>query len=197
VTSCFNRAAVAEQRYVGRTVTSDLVAPTFSLADQFVAMATEYETVDEEVDFKDALLDFGAYLERTRAEGQGRRSGRAPCSHFWLLDSGAVVGTARVRHRLTPELQREIGHIGYDIRPSKRRLGYGSRLLSLTLRAARDLGLAEVLIVCDADNLASVALVERVGASFLEEVVSTRTALPIRRYSVALHDPALMVPKHE
>lgn len=166
-------------------MTLSLVAPDPQLATHFLAMAREYETSEDEIDFRDALTDFNTYLVRTHEEQRGLRAGRAPSFHFWLLDAADVVGTARVRLQLSPHLEREIGHIGYDVRPSKRGQGYGAKLFSLVLEAARELGVSPVYVVCDSHNTASVAIVERAGAQLLEEVLSNQTGAPIRRYSVA------------
>jgi predicted acetyltransferase len=163
-----------------------LVSPTDDLREPFLDMAREYVSTKDEIDFTDALVNFSTYLERTALEQRGLRAGRMPCSHFWLLDGPTVLGTSRVRHRLTPELQREIGHIGYDIRPSQRGRGHAPTLLRLTLDRARDLKLSGVWIICDTDNIPSVATAERCGASFHDELISERTGLPIRRYWTAL-----------
>jgi predicted acetyltransferase len=149
-------------------------------------MAQEYVGTKEQIEFVDALVDFASYVERTQLEQQGRRAGRVPCSHFWLLDGSLVVGTSRVRHRLTPYLEQEIGHIGYDVRPSQRGRGHGTTLSRLTLERARELGLTGVWIICDSDNQASVLVAERCGAALHEEVLSSLTDAPIRRYWAAL-----------
>lgn len=166
-------------------MTLSLVAPDPQLATRFLAMAREYEVGEAEIDFRDALTDFRSYLVRTQEEQRGLRAGRAPCRHFWLMDAADVVGTARVRLELSPDLEREIGHIGYDVRPSKRGQGYGAKLFSLVLEAAHELGVSPAYVICDSHNMASVAIVERAGARLLEEVMSSQTGAPIRRYSVA------------
>jgi hypothetical protein len=98
-------------------MTLRLVTPASDLREPFLDMAHENLGTEDEIDFTDALADFSTYLERTTLEQRGLRDGRMPCSHFWLLDGRNVVGTSRVRHSLTAELEREIGHIGYDLRP--------------------------------------------------------------------------------
>ena len=167
-------------------MTLRLVTPANDLREPFLEMAREYVDTTEEIDFPDALLDFSSYLERTSLEQRGLREGRVPASHFWLLDESTVLGTSRVRHSLTPELEREIGHIGFDIRPSERGRGYAPTLLRLTLERARELELPGVWIVCDADNFASMATAQRCGATFRDELISEWVGFPIRRYWVSL-----------
>lgn len=140
-------------------------------------MARGYAEREEQREFGDALVDFSAHLMRTEHERQGGREARVPCSHFWLLDGLLVLGTSRIRHRLTAALEREISHIGYDIRPTRRGSGYGSALLRLTLERAREQGL------CGVDRL---RLAERWGARLYDELSSDLTGGAIRRYWVAL-----------
>ncbi|MFF2483078.1 GNAT family N-acetyltransferase [Paenibacillus sp. NPDC058071] len=82
--------------------------------------------------------------------------GWVPDSTFWLTtDTGEVLGVVNIRHRLTPFLLNEGGHIGYGIRPSERRKGYATKLLQLALVEAKQLGIDKALVVCDESNVAS------------------------------------------
>ena len=53
------------------------------------------------------------------------------------------------------ELEEHGGHIGYGVRPSERRKGYGKQQLLLVLDAARQMKIPKVMISCDKDNIAS------------------------------------------
>lgn len=86
---------------------------------------------------------------------------------LWLIDRGEYVGQSSVRPELnTPYLITYGGHIGYSIRPTRRRQGLGKRLLALTLDRAEAMDLAQVLITCDADNLASKRIIEANGGQY-------------------------------
>ncbi len=62
-------------------------------------------------------------------------------SYFWPIeDDVRLVGVSRLRPRLTPALEIQGGHIGYDVPPSVRRKGYGTQLLRLTLPKAMKAG---------------------------------------------------------
>ncbi|WHY87353.1 GNAT family N-acetyltransferase [Neobacillus novalis] len=79
-----------------------------------------------------------------------------PDSTFWLVNEDKkVIGAVNIRHRLTDKLFNSGGHIGYGIRPSERRKGYASKLLSLSLEKAKELGIQKVLVVCDKGNIGS------------------------------------------
>ncbi len=66
-----------------------------------------------------------------------------------------IIGSIQLRHSLSPSLAESGGHIGYGIRPSERRKGYGRQQLSLALDVARDRGLSKVMITCNKANTAS------------------------------------------
>lgn len=86
---------------------------------------------------------------------------------LWLIDRGEYAGQSSVRPELnTPYLITYGGHIGYSIRPSRRGQGLGKRLLALTLDRAEAMGLDQVLVTCDADNLASKRIIEVNGGQF-------------------------------
>jgi predicted acetyltransferase len=88
---------------------------------------------------------------------------RVPCTYFWITDGDEFVGYLALRHRLTAWLLEEGGHIGYGVRPSRRREGHASRALALALEEAAALGLERVLITADDDNVASWRVIERAG----------------------------------
>jgi predicted acetyltransferase len=83
---------------------------------------------------------------------------------FWLVKNNQIIlGESRLRHSLTPALEAYGGHIGYVIRLSQRRKGYGTLILKLTLEKARAIGIQRVRVTCDTDNIGSARIIERNG----------------------------------
>lgn len=150
-------------------------------------MAEEY-FVSGDARYRPALEDFAAYLRGLLdgARGVGLPPGRVPYSTFWLASGRRLIGRSSVRHRLTPELEDEGGHVGYDIRPSERRKGYGTEILRLTLAEARRLGLQRALLTCDADNVASAKVIEKNGGRLQGQALSKRSGKLISRYWIEL-----------
>lgn len=67
-----------------------------------------------------------------------------------------IVGIIDLRHHINhPILSTWGGHIGYYVRPSERRKGYGKEMLRLNLLNAQKLGIKKVLVTCNKDNHAS------------------------------------------
>lgn len=164
-----------------------LIEPTGELWPEFLAMAEEY-SVSGDTRYQSALEDSAAYLRGLLdgARGVGLPPGRVPYSTFWLRSVRRLVGRSSLRHRLTPELEDEGGHVGYDIRPSERRKGYGTLILRLTLAEARKLGLSRALLTCDTDNVASAKIIEKNGGRLQDRAVSKRSGKLISRYWIEL-----------
>ena len=164
-----------------------LIEPTEKLKAEFLAMANEFLAAGDER-YNSELADFSGYLERlskqTRAENL--LPDRVPGNEFWLVSNNRVLGRSKLRHRLIPALECEGGHIGYDIRPSERRKGYGTLILKLTLEKAKDLGLSCVLLTCDADNVGSAKVIENNGGILSGRAVSERSGKPILQYWIEL-----------
>lgn len=142
-----------------------LVHPTVDLCDDFRALAEEFSAEGNDR-YGDAARDVPAFVEQCRDHAAGRNlpPDWVPQTTFWLVrDARTILGCSRLRHRLTEFLAERGGHIGYDVRPSERRRGYGTRLLQMTLPEARRIGLTRVLITADDSNVASWRIIERNG----------------------------------
>ncbi len=138
-----------------------------------------------------AFEDFSLLVRRLREQEQGKGipEGFVSSSTYWLLaEDSTILGVSNLRHRLTPKLQIEGGHIGYGIRPSMRGRGYGHHLLRLTLAAAREYEISEVLLTCNRENTASRAVIERAGGRFQDEEFVEAYGGVVRRYWI--HNPA-------
>ncbi len=93
---------------------------------------------------------------------------RIPGYRRWLWD-GEFCGVISLRWQAgTAELPPHcLGHIGYAVVPWKRRRGYATAALRLTLREARAEGLPHVIITTQPDNLASQKVILANGGEFL------------------------------
>ena len=76
---------------------------------------------------------------------------------------------ARDPAQLTPALHELGGHIGYVVRPSARRKGYATQMLTESLPFAAQLGIDPALVTCDVDNHASRKVIEAAGGELEDE----------------------------
>lgn len=103
-----------------------------------------------------------ALLADTR-EGTDRPAGRVPSTHLWWAEGQTFLGRVHIRHRLTPWLREEGGHLGYHVVPPFRRRGHARAMLAAALPVAAALGLECLLLVCDEANIASRKVIEGNG----------------------------------
>lgn len=132
--------------------------------------------------------DFDFYLDRVDKFplGIGLPDGFVPETVLWLVDDEEFIGEASIRHMLNYLLLRVGGHIGYVIRPSKRKKGYGKQILKLALATAKSLGIKKALLTCDETNIGSAKIIESNGG-ILEDAADMGQGLPRKlRYWIKL-----------
>jgi len=162
----------------------DLVAPTTELHAAWLEAHREWGPgqhedgfglgLDDDVDTPDG---FAAWVARMRV---------APGSSlWWIVEGDTVLGGIALRNPTNGEVPQH-GHVGYGIRPSAR--GRGLATWALREILSRAAGLDRVLICCEAGNVASASVIERVGG-VLEDVRETPVGR-MRRYWVDLTDRA-------
>jgi len=168
------------------TLRPDMRNALIEYAADFTAAGEErYAHITPEMTWEEyaALL----HHQEADAQGEGLQPGRVLQTVYYLVQAdGMIVGSARLRHSLTPLLEIEGGHIGYDIRPSQRGKGYATLLLEMMLGEARQLGLSRVLLTCDDDNFASARVIEKNGGKLLNKVESDESSKLLRRYWIDL-----------
>ena len=165
-----------------------LVVPSVKLESEFLVFFEDFAAKDIG-NIESYLLcqnDFSSYIQSLTDESNGINlpEGYVPCSHFWLIDDNqSILGVVRIRHNINNDfLTLEAGHIGYDIAPSFRRNGYGTEMLKLALIKAKELGLNQVLLTADEDNIASRKIIES-NSGKLENIVMGKVfPNPLARY---------------
>ena len=133
-----------------------LIEPTTELEEQYIEMINDWDSTGEpKVPFQ---LSFQLMVSILfdRKKGIGIPDTHVPVSTFWLIDQqNEILGVVNIKHSLTESLMLDGGHIGYGIRPTKRKRGYATKILQLALKEAKKLNIEKALITCDKDNLAS------------------------------------------
>lgn len=152
-------------------MTIALSAPSTDLFASWAATVSEFGGVH----IDGAGLDRGATPDQqtcaafvAKAELYGRPGaqlpeGHVPCDYFWITDDDEVVGFIAFRRELNDWLRSFGGHIGYSVRPSRRRQGVARAALDLVLDRARAAGYDRVMLTCDDDNTGSYRTIEGAG----------------------------------
>jgi predicted acetyltransferase len=146
-----------------------LIPPTTAVRASYLRGETE-TGIEEGVPtawLQEAAADFTSFVARRCA---ARELWGVPVTELWFVDGSEYLGTVIIRHRLTPALAREGGHIGYHVVPRHRRRGHATQMLAQARTACQQLGLPELLITCGEHNLGSRRVIEANGGA-LEGIV--------------------------
>jgi len=172
-----------------------LVTPSILYKDSFLDALKEYqkEKLDDRQDIfliNASFLknNFQEYVDKLLDESSGKDlpRGYVPATTYWLIENDELIGRVNIRHSLTKGLFMIGGHIGYDIRPSKRRKGYGTKILEYALLKAKALGLTKVLVTCDETNIGSKKIIEANGGIFENSVSQGKERPRKLRYWITL-----------
>ncbi|MEH1963427.1 MAG: GNAT family N-acetyltransferase [Nostoc sp.] len=161
---------------------------------EFIDLVAEYQKTGEYRLFDQNFLtliqeNFAAYIQylEDNSKGIDLKPGFVPATTFWLvMQSKVILGESRLRHWLVPTLEHRGGHIGYMIRPLQKGKGYGTKILSMTLEKARNMGLSRVLLTCNQDNLASARVIQKNQGKLTSEGLLENSDKIISRYWIDL-----------
>jgi len=158
------------------------------LKDEFLELANDYKRAGENR-FESGIEDFEAYLKSLEMYRTGKDlpEGHVGSNVFFLLIEDKMVGSGSLRHELSKTLAVYGGHIGYAVRPSERRKGYGSLILHLTLEKAREFGFKRVFITCDTDNIASSKIIKKNGGRLENQLFYEPVGKLISQYWIELY----------
>lgn len=171
----------------------ELVQPSTEYKSSFIEAVKEFQNDTDythrnkwyrKLTIPELETDFGSFVERelSHARGENIPEGYVPCTEYWLVDGKEFIGRVSVRHRLNDKLLNIGGHIGYDIRPTKRGQGHGNKILELALQKAKELGIERVLITSDIRNVASRKIIEKNGGILENQVPNPEMGFDALRF---------------
>ena len=166
-----------------------LVRPSEEHKLQYEAMMDEWETIggrlnpgalrrysykrQKNVSFEEWL----AWIEEDRQAGQDL---------YFLIDGDRLIGGISIRFKRTLQNVGTDGHSGYGIRPSERRKGYASAMLSLALPIMKEYGIDPVVITCAKENVGSAKTIIKNGGKLMEEVIDPDNGELVQIYHIKL-----------
>jgi predicted acetyltransferase len=134
--------------------------------------------------YQAASIDANNYLKNIIAHEKGLKlpdNMPRTSSYFCLNHDNDVVGTIRYRRGNSPWINRVVGHVGYETKPSSR----GKGVANFMLRWLQENELTEPAIVtCELGNTASQKVIERCGGVFINQIYSAEKSAQILRFKL-------------
>ncbi|MBE5905210.1 MAG: GNAT family N-acetyltransferase [Lachnospiraceae bacterium] len=110
-------------------------------------------------------------------------------TYFYVREEDErIVGMVNIRLALNDFMRQEAGHIGYSVRPTERRKHYGTDLLKAALAVCERIGIQEVLLSCDKENLASAGVIKNCGGELVREFYSEAFEEMTQMYVIRLRE---------
>jgi len=136
-----------------------LVFPTLEMEKQAIDYRQEHFDSGEHEIHGDGGLDHAAnyseWIGKIKTDLTRDEGTFVPATTYFAVVDDRIVGTIQIRHKLNDFLLGYGGHIGYGVRPSERRKGYATKMLTVALEKCRELGINRALVTCDNDNIGS------------------------------------------
>lgn len=111
---------------------------------------------------------------------------RVPALTYFYVreEDDRIVGMINIRLALSDFLREEGGHIGYSVRPTERRKHYATDMLKAGVEVLNTIGINEVLVSCDKENIASSGTILNNGGRLIKEKYSETFKEMIQMYAV-------------
>lgn len=110
---------------------------------------------NDQTEFNEKLVRY-----HEMSKGTNLSNGLVPQTIYWFYLDNRPIGYGKLRHYLNEKLLEHGGHIGYIIRPTERSKKYGEIVLRELIVKANQMGINEMLLTCNEDNIASRKVIE-------------------------------------
>jgi predicted acetyltransferase len=155
------------------------------MGDEAASLAAQEALLADDFPFLlgyDPAEPWARFVQRrdNQRRGLDLAPGWVPSTFLVAVTGPDIVGRISVRHELNRFLATVGGHIGYGVLPAFRRRGYATEMLRQGLIVARSVGVEDVLVTCDEDNIASAGVIERCDGVF-ESMVDPGDGSPRKR----------------
>ena len=119
------------------------------------------------------------WLKSIKEIEKGLNSVIVPTEYYLGIADEEVVGTICIRKKTNREIEKFAGHIGYSIKPSKRKMGYATQMLSMLLDKYEK---CEILVMAEKSNIPSNKVIIKNNGTLIETVVENN--LIINKYII-------------
>lgn len=169
---------------------SKLIRPSAEYKEDYLKALEEYHAEGRYLyqDIGVLNADFNAFIKQLNTDkGYPHQPYQdwvepVPETIVWMVKDDQYIGTVDIRHRLNWHLEKWGGHVHFNIRPSLRGKGYGSKILKKAMPIINYIGIDKALITLKPTDTAAIRIVESCGAKFEGETHATDKFPAMRRY---------------
>ena len=176
-----------------------LIKPTIEYKEQakeLVEEAKKYDSNNPDIwAGYSSLQNFSCYeewLEKLEQDldFENIKPGRVPAATYFLLrkSDNKILGIINIRYKLNKYLENFGGHIGYSIRATERKKGYGRKQLMLALEKCLEIPISRVLITCIENNTASEKVIKSCGGIYEDTRYSEEEKYNFKRYWIEVKE---------
>ena len=128
--------------------------------------------------------NFDDFLKKVEEAEMGINNNGLKEIFYFAIENDKIVGHGSIR--LNPEIDKSVniyGHIMFGVVPSKRKKGYGTIICKLLIEEAKKIGLTDILITCNNDNIGSSKIIQNNNGKLLGKEFDNEGNL-INRYII-------------
>jgi predicted acetyltransferase len=133
-----------------------------------------YELGSENIANGMTLKQFETYKKKLvdNSRGLNLKKNETQKINYVFYKDKKPIGSIALRLKLNEYWRKHSGHIGFSIRPTEREKHYGTKMLALALKNAKELGMKKMYLQCNNKNIASQKVIENNGGIRIKENAS-------------------------
>ncbi len=134
--------------------------------------------------YESALVDVNSYLHTLilNSQGEALSDGLPRTSTYFCVQNNEIIGAIRYRHGTNEYIERVIGHVGYETKPTARGKGVAQLMLNWI---QKNILKANIIVTCEINNVASKKVIERCNGKYINQIYSPEKKAEVLRFQLS------------
>ena len=165
-----------------------IVLRKLELNDENIIIDLKKEIEDSDNDFEGfsilkSMDNFDDFYKKIISNENPVDKAYSPVFVYLAFDNSELIGIVVLRTELKGNLVNYGGNVGYLVRPSKRKKGYGTLMLKEALKILKnEYKVDYVVLGCRVDNIGSAKVIEKNDATFVNTYYEANNGLTYSKY---------------